>query len=94
MFRITKVFENGSTSLYKIEGKVTDEILPAWIDEIERLSKLSDRDLILDFFGVWFISSKAVEFLLQSVSNGCYLLNCPMEVRNVFYSAGLSQQML
>jgi anti-anti-sigma regulatory factor len=94
MFRITKVFENDSMTIYRIEGKVTDENLDLWTEEIATIRKLTVRQIILDFCQVWFMSNKALEALLALMSNDLYLLNCSMEVRNALHTAGLSTRLI
>lgn len=94
MFRITKAFENERTSIFKIEGKVTDESLEVWSEEIRSLKNGADRHTILDFSNVWFISSKAVSVLIDFASENVFLLNCPTETRNVLCSAGLAARMI
>lgn len=94
MFRITKAFENEKTSIFKIEGKVTDESLEVWSREIRSLRNGVDRQTILDFCHVWFISSRAISVLIESVSDNLFLLNCPTEARNVLHSAGLAARMI
>ncbi|HEY4491618.1 MAG TPA: hypothetical protein VI958_06425 [Acidobacteriota bacterium] len=93
MFRITKKFENSATYLYRIEGKVTDDVLNDWQTEMMVLNA-ADRHVILDFSGVWFISQRAIEILLQHVAQHVFVLNCGMEVRNLFHASGLSTRML
>jgi anti-anti-sigma regulatory factor len=94
MLRITKAFENDATSIYKIEGKINEETLAVWAEELSALKKVTDRQIILDFSQVWFICTKGVETLVKLMSNNLYLMNCPMEMRNRLHSAGLSERML
>lgn len=94
MLRITKAFENNSISIYKIEGKITNESLTVWIEELSTLKKVTNRQIILDFCQVWFICTKGVEILVESMSSNLYLLNCCLEVRNALHAAGLSARML
>jgi hypothetical protein len=42
MFRIKKIFENHSACIFKIEGKVTDENLGIWTEEINAMKKLEN----------------------------------------------------
>jgi anti-anti-sigma factor len=94
MLRITKAFENDTTVIYKIEGKVTDETLDMWTKEIQDLKKVTQRQIILDLCQVWFIHAKAIKVLVESMSADIYLLNCSMEVRNLLHAAGLSKRVL
>ncbi len=49
MFRITRIFENSSTAIYRIEGKISDENLNAWTAEIQSIRQLKHNQIILDF---------------------------------------------
>jgi len=94
MLRITKIFENPSLAIYKIEGKVTDESLEIWADELGALRKQADRMLILDFCQVWSISAKAIEILMVNLSKDMQVMNPSMEARNMLHAAGLSARVL
>lgn len=94
MFRITRIFETPSLIIYKIEGKVTDESLRVWTDELEAIVKKADRKLILDLCQVWSISAKATEILKENLSKDMHLLNPSMEVRNMLHAIGLSAKVL
>jgi hypothetical protein len=97
MFRIKKVFENLSLAIYKIEGKVTDESLQIWKQELQALNHQPDRKIILDFCHAWSISAPAIEFLsayLPNESHDIQIINPGMDVRNMLHSAGLSARIL
>jgi anti-anti-sigma regulatory factor len=94
MLRITKAFENDCTLIYKMEGKINSESLDVWAEEIDALKKVTGHQIILDFSQVWFMSAKAVDVLTKSMPNHLYLLNCPMEIRNMLHTAGLSTRIL
>lgn len=94
MFRITKAFENEATEIFRIEGKITDENLPEWNHEINSIRSENGRQVILDLGQVWFISSRAVEALIERLSDEMYILNCGMEMRNILHASGLSAKML
>lgn len=97
MFRIRKIFENLLLVIYKIEGKVTDESLQVWIDELNALNSQPDRKVILDFCQVWSISARGVEFLsayLSSRLHDIHIINPSMDVRNLLHVAGLSHRVL
>lgn len=97
MFRIKKIFENLILVIYKIEGKVTDESLQVWIDELKALNAQPDRKVILDFCQVWSISGRGVEFLsayLSSRRHDIHIINPSMDVRNLLHVAGLSHRVL
>lgn len=93
MFRITTAFENETVSIYRIEGKITDENLPAWSEEIKILLNAT-KHVILDFCNVWFITGQAVEILVKMNGKRVHLMNCTMDVRNALYAAGLSHQLI
>jgi anti-anti-sigma regulatory factor len=94
MLRITKAFENDSILIYRIEGKISEETLAVWADELSRWQKVNGHEVILDFSQVWSICTKGVETLIQSMSNDLYVMNCPTDVRNTLHSAGLSARIL
>lgn len=97
MFRITKIFEIPSLTIHKIEGKVTDESLQVWIDELSALNSQPDRKVILDFCQVWAISERGVEFLAAHLSNNSHdihIINPSMDVRNLLHASGLSKRVL
>lgn len=97
MFRIRKIFENLLLVLYKIEGKVTDESLQVWIEELRALNAQPDRKVILDFCQVWSISERGIEFLTAYLSSSLHdiqIINPSMDIRNLLHAAGLSQRVL
>jgi hypothetical protein len=94
MFRITKALENNATLLYRIEGRLTDEGLTDWNQEVIAMMETNDRQVILDFCGVWYMSIKAVDVLVNHIKNHVFILNCGMELRNVMHACGLSARML
>jgi anti-anti-sigma regulatory factor len=94
MLRITKIFENLSLAIYKIEGKVTDESLQIWTDELGVLRKRADRMLILDFYQVWSISAKAIEILVENLSKDMRVMNPSIETRSMLHTAGQSAKIL
>lgn len=93
MFRITKAFENSTVSIYRIEGKITDENLSAWTEEIKTMLDAT-KHVILDFCQVWYITGQAVEVLTKMNGEGVYLMNCTMDIRNALHVAGLSDQLI
>jgi len=94
MFRITKIFANGSLDIYKIEGKVIDESLQVWMEELNALHRHADRQILLDFCQVWAISAKAMEILVPHLSNGIRVMNPSIDLRNMLHSSGLSSRVL
>jgi anti-anti-sigma regulatory factor len=65
-----------------------------WADELNVLKQATGRQVILDFSQTWFVSTKAVMTLIALMPDHLYVLNCPMEMRNIMLSAGLSERML
>ncbi len=59
MFRITKIYENNLTSIIKIEGEISDENVLDWKNEISRLTKLPEREIIFEICYVTFIVSQS-----------------------------------
>ncbi|PWT92697.1 MAG: hypothetical protein C5B54_03135 [Acidobacteria bacterium] len=94
MFRIKKVFENKETSIYKVEGKITDDNLGAWSEEILKLKQISNRDVVLDFCQTWFMSRQAIEALSHETPERFLFANCPMDMRNTLQSVGFSARVL
>ena len=94
MFRIRKLYENGLTSIIKIEGEISDENLPDWKNELTRLIKLSERQVILEIGYVTYMCPKAVEVLRKLLTKDIFLLNGQTSVRNMLHGAGLSANVL
>jgi len=94
MFLIRKIFENDLTLIFKIEGEITDVSLDVWADEISALKKQSERQIILVFSSVSYMSPKAIEKLVELWSNNIYLLDCTIFIRNMLHTAGLSANLL
>lgn len=97
MFRIKKVFENLSLAIYKVEGKVTDDSMAIWINELSALNLQPERKIILDFCQVWSINATALEFLVAYLSSQVFdihIINPGIDVRNMLHSAGLAARVL
>ncbi|MFQ5651177.1 MAG: hypothetical protein ACE5IY_14655 [bacterium] len=94
MFRITKVFENDLTVLFKIEGKVTDTCEPAWKRELRTLTRSHPKQIIVDLCELAFLTNRAVQNLTEQISDNFYLLNCPTMLSNSLSASGLSAQIL
>jgi len=97
MFRIKKVFENLSLAIYKVEGKVTDDNMLLWSNELNALNLQPERKVILDFCQVWSINATALEFLVAYLSSKVFdihIINPGMDVRNMLHTAGLSTRVL
>jgi hypothetical protein len=94
MFRISKILENEKTSIFKIEGKIIDSDLSAWADEVGGMTQDGEHQIIFDCCSVSSISPKALTILLGRLSDGIYLVNCPVGVKNMLQSAGRSKNIL
>ncbi len=94
MFRIKNIYENDLTSILRIEGEISDEDVPDWKNEISRLIKLPEREIILDICYVTFMCPRAVEVLIKLLTKEIFLLNCLTPVSNMLHSAGLSANVL
>ncbi len=94
MFRITKAFENSNTFIYKIEGKVTDNSVTEWQEELNNLKTAAGHHVILDFSQVFFISSKALQILMKNMTEELFILNCDIEMRNLLHASGMAKRML
>lgn len=94
MFRITKIFATGSVDIYKIEGKVTDENLQSWAEQLKTLQQNANRDILLDLSQVWTMSVNAMAVLVQHLSSGLRVMNPSMDVRNMLHSSGHSTKVV
>lgn len=94
MFRIKKIFDNEIITIYKIEGYIKDSDLEVWSNEIRNFTMNSKQQIILEICDVTYISPKATENLIEMLSEKIYLLNCPTFVKNMLYTAGLSENVL
>jgi anti-anti-sigma regulatory factor len=93
MFRITKAFENEKTAIYKVEGRILEDLAEVWVDQLEELQD-NGRQIILDMGQVWYLSQKGIEVFVQKRFPNFYLLNCSMEVRNTLQAAGCAATVL
>lgn len=94
MFRIRKILENEITSIFKIEGEISNSNLSAWAEEIDGMISPNTRQILLDCSSVSSICPKALEILSKRLSEGVYLVNCPVGVKNILQSAGRSRNIL
>ncbi len=94
MFRMKKIFDNDLTTIIKIEGQIPDNESNNWSAEISSLIKQSERQVILEMCDVTFISAKAVQVMMDELTDKVFLLNCPTFVKNMLQSAGLSAHVL
>ncbi|NIR48985.1 hypothetical protein GWO43_11160 [candidate division KSB1 bacterium] len=89
-----KIFENDLTTIIKIEGQIPDDELNNWSAEISSLIKQSKQQVILEMCDVIFISAKAVQVMMNELTDKMFLLNCPTFVKNMLQSAGWSDHVL
>lgn len=94
MFRIKKIFENDLIHILKIEGEINEENLSVWADEIRNLINSSSHQIIIEICEVTYMSPKAVESLMEQLTDDIYLLNCPTSIRNMLHTAGYSKNVL
>lgn len=94
MFRIDKVFENYQTELIKVEGEIRESNMQDWAESLQSCTNGSPKQIIFDLCDATFISSKAVEILIQRLAANVFLLNSPTAVKNLVHSAGWSQNIL
>lgn len=94
MFRIKQIFENEYTLIVKIEGRVLDESAETWASAIEPLTRCPRQSVILDFSQVWFICPKALNTLRGILYPNIYMMNCPIELRNILHTAGEATHIL
>jgi anti-anti-sigma regulatory factor len=94
MFRIDKVFENYQTALIKVEGEVKESDVKDWAESLQSFTNESPKQIIFDFCDATFISSKAVEILIQRLAANVFLLNSPTAVKNLVHAAGWSESVL
>jgi anti-anti-sigma regulatory factor len=94
MFRIKKIFNNKLTTILRIEGDLNNGNLVIFNEEISALVQESEQQIILDGSSVSFVTPNAVELFNDMLSNDIYLLNFPINFRNMLQSAGLSDRLL
>ena len=94
MFRIKKIFNNKLTTILRIEGDINNGNLVAMKEEISALLQETEQQVILDGSAVSFVTPKAVGTLTEMLSNNIYLLNFPINFRNMLHSAGWSDRVL
>ncbi|MFQ5865452.1 MAG: hypothetical protein ACE5IW_09515 [bacterium] len=94
MFRINKIFENECVYIYKIEGDISQENLSDWTKEVTKLSRLCQRQIILELCEVSYMCTKSVEILSEQLTEKTYLLNCPIFIKNMLKTAGRSANVL
>ena len=93
MFRITKIFENGATAVFRVEGTISDENLNDWREGIQ-LIKEPSKMVILDLCRVWSFGPQSLQALMSGIDENLFVLNCGTEIGNRLLAAGLSNQVL
>jgi hypothetical protein len=93
MFRITKIFENNGTAIFRVEGKIADENLNDWTDGIQ-LIKEPRAKVVLDLSRVWSFGPQSLQALMNRIDENLFVLNCGTEIGNRLLAAGLSNQVL
>jgi hypothetical protein len=94
MFRITKIFANSSLEIYRVEGKVTDDGLQIWTEELNAFYRSVDRHILLDFCRVWAMSARAMAILTTQLAGHICVMNPNIDLRNMLHAAGLAAKVL
>ena len=94
MFRIKKIFNNKLTTILRIEGDLNNGNLVIFNEEISALVQESEQQIILDGSSVSFVTPNAVELFNDMLSNDIYLLNFPINFRNMLEGLGWSGRIL
>lgn len=94
IFRIRTILENELTSILKIEGSISEDDLSAWAKEIGRITSSGVHQTVLECSSVSSICPEGLNVLLGRLSNGVYLVNCPVGVKNMLQTAGRSKHVL
>ena len=88
MFRIQKAFEDDRTIIFSVAGKITDDQIDVWSQEITGIAQKEKEHLILNFCSLAFISAKALKVLTDSLSRRVHIMNCSVYVRNLLHASG------
>lgn len=94
MFRIRKTFENSTLAIFIVEGKITDEQVNLWSQEIHLITQRENDQLILNFCSLAFISAEALRVLTNALTNRIYIMNSSLYVRNLLKAAGCFENLL
>jgi anti-anti-sigma regulatory factor len=89
MLKITKMEENGTTVVLKLEGKVTEQ-WAALLDGECRAFLRSHKTLLLDCAGVNFLDARGVDVLNNFPSNEVTLIGAPGFVTELLRTGGQS----
>lgn len=94
MFRIRKIFENRLTTILRIEGTINNTNLAALRKEMSALLLRTENQVILDGSGLAFVTPKVAELFNELLLEEIYLLNFPVNLRNMLGSLGWSDRLL
>jgi anti-anti-sigma regulatory factor len=89
MLKITKIEENGTTVLLKLEGKVTEQ-WAALLDGECRAVLNNRQTLMLDCAGVNFLDARGVDVLRNLRLNNVTILGAPEIVTELLRTGGRS----
>ena len=89
MLKITKIEENGTTVLLKLEGKVTEQ-WAALLDGECRAVLKNRQTLMLDCAGVNFLDARGVDVLRNLRLNNVTILGAPEIVTELLRTGGQS----
>jgi len=89
MLKITKVEENGTTVVLKLEGKVTEQ-WAALLDGECRAFLRNRKTLLLDCAGVDFLDTRGVDVLKSLPLNKVTLVGAPAFLTELLQTGGQS----
>lgn len=89
MLKITKLEENGTTVVLKLEGKVTEQ-WAALLDGECRAFLRNQKALLLDCAGVNFLDERGVEVLINLRLNKVTIIGAPGIVTELLRTGGQS----
>ena len=89
MLKITKLEENGTTVVLKLEGKVTEQ-WAALLDGECRSFLRNQKALLLDCAGVNFLDARGVEVLRNLRLNKVTIIGAPGIVTELLQTGGQS----
>ena len=83
MLRITKVGENDSHVILRVEGQIVSH----WVAELERETKRllqSERRVILDFCEVNYVDTQGAKMLKRIAMDKVEIINCSAMIKDLF----------
>ena len=89
MLKITKMEENGTSVVLKLEGKVTEQ-WAALLDGECRAFLTNRKTLVLDCAGVNFLDARGVDVLRNLRLNNVTILGAPEIVTELLQTGGQS----